>query len=124
MQSEIAGIIAANHNNIGVAGIAPETKLMDISQPQFTNTYSEKLANGINKAWQQGADVINMSIWDQGGAYYNNFYSALLESAIENALSKGRGGKGCVFVFASGNHEVVDYPGYINKDILVVGAIY
>lgn len=119
----IAGIIAANHNNTGVAGVAPETKLMDISQPQFTNTYSEKLANGINKAWQQGADVINMSIGDQGGALYNNFHSALLESAIGNALSKGRGGKGCVFVFAAGNNKVMDYPGYINKDILVVGSI-
>lgn len=120
----IAGIIAANHNSIGVAGVAPNTKLMNISCELVTRpTLSEELANGINKSWQNGADIINISFGDQGGAAYNQLHSALLESALNNALVKGRKGKGCVVSFAAGNHKVIDYPGYINDDILVVGAI-
>jgi hypothetical protein len=49
-----------------------------------------------------------------------------LENAIDNALTQGRGGKGCVVVFASGNddfHNRVGYPGSYHNDILVVGGI-
>lgn len=119
-----AGIIAANHNLFGIAGIAPNVKLMNISSrfPMVANL-SELLANGINKAWQNGADVINISWGDQGGALYYHLHSALLENAISNALTKGRKGKGCVVCFAAGNKKVIDYPGYCNPDIIVVGAI-
>lgn len=110
-----AGIIAANHNNIAIAGIAPNIKLMNISSP-FPNT-SEKLANGINNAWQNGADVINNS-WGSN----TNLHSAVLESAISNALTKGRNGKGCVVCFSSGNNKTISYPASCNPDIMVVGA--
>ncbi len=120
----IAGIIAANHNSIGVAGVAPNTKLMDIiCSMKVSATSSEELANGINKAWQNGADILNLSLGDHGGAYYNDLHSAVLESALNNALSKGRKGKGCVVVFSSGNYKRIDYPAYTNNDFLVVGAI-
>lgn len=119
----IAGIIAANHNSIGVAGVAPGTKLMNICCPYDDfDTYGEKVANGINKAWQNGADIMNISLGDHNGIY-SYMHSALLESALGNALSKGRNGKGCVIVFAAGNNKVIDYPGCVNKEFLVVGAI-
>lgn len=119
-----AGIVAANHNNIAIAGIAPNTKLMNISStfPNVANL-SELLANGINKAWQNGADVINISWGDQGGGLYNKLHSSLLESALNNALINGRNGKGCIVCFAAGNHTKIDYPGYCNPDIMVVGSI-
>ncbi|MCC8172023.1 MAG: S8 family serine peptidase [Parabacteroides sp.] len=120
-----AGIVAANHNNIAIAGVAPDVKLMNISSSlnSLRANISEELANGINKAWQNGADIINNSWGDQGGAQYNNLHSALLESAIANALTRGRNGKGCVVCFASGNSRVMDYPAYCQADIMAVGAI-
>lgn len=118
-----AGIIAANHNDLGIAGIAPNVSLMDISSSlDLSFVSSEQLANGINKAWQNGADIINNSWGDQGGTI-PQLHSALLESAISNALNLGREGKGCVVCFASGNEKVIDYPAYSHSDIIVVGAI-
>lgn len=120
-----AGIIAANHNNIAIAGVAPNVRLMDIycmlnhNRPNII----DELSDGITKAWQNGADVINNSWGDQGGAFYSYLHSAVLENAIRDALTKGRNGKGCVVCFASGNHEVLDYPAYCNPDIMVVGSI-
>lgn len=116
----IAGIIAANHNNNMIAGIAPNIKLMNIKRSSTSNTGATSLelhANAINKAWQNGADIINNS-WGSN----TNQHSAVLESAINNALIKGRNGKGCIVCFAAGNDRVITYPGNCNPDILVVGA--
>lgn len=120
----IAGIIAAQHNSIGIAGVAPNTKLMDIScSMSATPTISEELSNGINNAWQHGADVLNLSLGTQGGAGYENLHSALLENSLNNALTKGRNGKGCIVVVAAGNNHIIEYPASANSDFLVVGSI-
>ena len=110
----VAGIIAANHNNVDVAGIAPQVKLMNICR----TSDAEEIANGINAAWQNGADIINNSWGDDDGDYTT---SAVLEKAISDALTKGRDGKGCVIVFSSGNKGKMSYPALCKPDILVVG---
>tara|TARA_B110000259_G_scaffold151310_1_gene170954 strand:- start:2766 stop:4985 length:2220 start_codon:yes stop_codon:yes gene_type:complete len=113
-----AGIIGAiKDNNIGIAGVAPNSKLMSISV-RFSGTTLLMLANGINWAWQNGADIISNS-WGGGSQ------SSLLDNAINNALSKGRNGLGCVIVFSSGNSNVngAQYPSNSNPLILSVGAI-
>lgn len=111
----VAGIIAANHNNINIAGVAPQVKLMNICR----TSDAEEIANGIDAAWQNGADIINNSWGDDDGDYTS---SAVLEKAISDALTKGRNGKGCVVVFSSGNEGKMNYPALCNPDILVVGA--
>lgn len=118
-----AGIIGAHHNEIGVSGIAPNCKLMSISDPLRGNATSrQNRARGINFAWQNGASVISNS-WGSSVRY------KVIDDAINNALRNGRGGKGCVVVFSSGNYSVsmpigssVGYPANSNPDILVVGA--
>jgi len=124
--THVAGIVGANQNNNQVSGVAPLTSLMSISHPLQTgnNDLSEQLATGMSWARQNGADVINNSWGDQGGAYYNDLQSALLESAIDDALSSGRDGLGCIVVFAAGNHSpTIDYPGSYTSDIICVGSI-
>lgn len=124
--THVAGIIGANQNGNQISGVAPLVTLLPISHPLgVTSTASEELASGISYAWQNNASVINNSWGDQGGAYYNNLKSALLESAISDAIKKGRNGLGSVVVFASGNagKSPVDYPASSNPDILVVGSI-
>lgn len=113
-----AGIIGAEKdNNIGVAGVAPDSGLMSISI-SFSGTTYQMLANGVNWAWQNGADVISNSY--AGGAPSNIF-----DNAINNALANGRNGLGCVVVFSSGNGNVngAEYPSNSNPLILCVGAI-
>lgn len=124
----VCGIISADHNHERIAGIAPESSIIVISHPLSGDLITSELAYGISCAVNYGADIINCSWGDQGGVYHDLFYtSSLLENALTDALENGRNGKGCVVVFASGNHAEeglpIDYPGNFNPKILVVGAV-
>lgn len=122
----ICGEIAADHNHAEISGLAPHCKIMPISHPlRISDDISEELASGIAWATIHGADVINCSWGDQGGQYYEDLHSTILESTISDALTDGRNGKGCVVVFAAGNYNSsqLDYPAYVYPDILTVGAI-
>ncbi|MCL2039207.1 MAG: S8 family serine peptidase [Bacteroidetes bacterium] len=116
-----AGIIGANsNNNLGMAGIAPNCMLMDISH-SLSNTPNihQELANGINWAWQNGASIISNS-WGDASA----LNSHLIDNAISNALTQGRSNKGTIVVFSSGNDNIdVLYPANSNPNIIVVGAV-
>lgn len=115
-----SGFISAKTNNgIGIASIAPECKLMSVSNTlDGTPDCRQKRADGINFACNYGASVISNS-WGSSVRYQ------IIDDAISNALTKGRSGKGCVVVFASGNdyQSTVAYPGNCNPDIIAVGAI-
>ena len=115
-----AGIITAKtHNSLGVSGIAPYSKVMSISHSMTLRpSTAQELANGFSVAWTQGAAVISNSWGDLP-------QSQILDDAIQNALDFGRGGKGCVVVFASGNRNVgtVSYPASAIDDIIAVGAM-
>lgn len=123
--THVGGIIGANHNGIQVAGVAPNATLLSISHGlSITPNLSAELATGFGYARDKGAAVMNNSWGDQGGAYYDYMRSAVLEDAIRSAITSGRGGKGMVVVFASGNYNrALDYPANCNSDILVVGSI-
>jgi len=114
-----SGIIGANADNeIGIAGIAPDCQLMSISNGLFIHAgASQDLADGINYAVNNGASVLSNS-WGHAG-----LQSQFLDDAITNALTNGRGGLGCVVVFAAGNsNSDVNYPANSNDDIIAVGA--
>ncbi|WP_103864583.1 S8 family peptidase [Aquimarina sp. I32.4] len=113
-----AGIIGAvKDNNIGIAGVAPSSGLISVSVG-FSGTTIQMLANGVNWAWQNGADVISNS-WGGGSP------SSIFDNAVNNALSNGRNGLGSIVVFSSGNDNVngAQYPSNSNPLILCVGAI-
>lgn len=115
-----AGIVAAQHNDIGIKGIAPNTKLVSLSHPFGSDQdYTEDFVDGFNWAWQYGkSDIISCS-------WYSLYESTILDNAIESALINGREGRGCVIVFSSGNDDenMVTYPGNSHPDIIVVGAV-
>ncbi len=114
-----AGIIGAvSENNMGIAGVAPDSGLMSISVGFGFGTTIQMLANGMNWAWQNGADVVSNS-WGGGSP------SAIFDNAVTNALTNGRNGLGSIVVFSSGNDNVngAQYPSNSNPLILCVGAI-
>lgn len=124
--THVAGTIGAEKdNNLQIVGVAPQSEIMSISHTlSITPNISEELANGINWAWQNGAHIINNSWGDQGGQFFDQLHSALLEDAINNALNNGRNGLGTILVFASGNQSpAIDYPANSNPNIITVGAI-
>ena len=124
-----AGIIAAvKDNSIGIVGVAPQSTLISISNPIDDRHYPypdhphhrvNEFSDGLNWAWRNGADIID-------ARFGTNLSSSNLEGAIENALAKGRGGKGTIVVFGTlttGRTHGITYPANSNSDILVVGAI-
>ncbi len=116
----VAGIIGAVRNNAqGIAGVAPDAKIMSISNSMAAMPLSrEKRANGINWAAMNGADIINNS-WGSSAQH------TIIDDAITNAILNGRGGKGCIIVFSTGNEyqNSVGYPANSHPGIIAVGAI-
>ncbi|MCL2130867.1 MAG: S8 family serine peptidase [Lentimicrobiaceae bacterium] len=114
-----AGIIGASQNNgIGISGVAPDCKLMAVSNSLSGTPLScITRADGINWAWRNGADVINNS-W-QLNAKYN-----IVDEAIDSAVTYGRGGKGTVIIYSSGNdnNPAVNYPASL-PNVMAIGAI-
>jgi len=100
--TECAGIIGAmRNNNLMISGVAPNCRLMSISHSLEDALemvlIQQHLARGINWAWQNGADIISNS-WK-----LDTIISSYIVDAIGSAVSQGRDGKGCVFVFGTGN---------------------
>lgn len=115
-----AGIVAAEGDNSqGVSGVAPDCGIMSISNSLLGNPTSRQArADGIVWAYTNGAAVISNS-WSSSVAY------AVIDDAISDAQTLGRGGLGTVIVFAAGNDNAssVSYPANANDDIIAVGAM-
>lgn len=92
--THVAGIIAMENNNVGGVGIAYKSKIMPIKAGGSDGTFnSTDIAKGIEYAYKNGADVINMSF----GSYA---HSALIENALQDAFNS------CVLVAAAGNYGI------------------
>lgn len=120
-----AGVVAAvANNNKGIAGVAYNAKIIPIrvgysASPNTVNWINEDswVANGINWAWQNGADVLSNS-------YGGGSYSQTIVDAINDAVNYGRNNKGSIVLFSSGNDNggngnEVSFPGYVNNAIAV-----
>lgn len=94
----VAGVAAARWNNsIGGAGVAPGCNILPIKISKGDNDFasSQSIGDAIRYAADR-ADVLNNS-W--GGPFPASF----IETAINYAVTNGRGGRGCVVLAASGN---------------------
>ena len=107
----VAGVAAARGNNaIGVTGACRNCKILPVKifeDLSFSAT-STAIANALTYA-ASFADVINNS-WGGGAP------SAAIQTAIGNANTTGRGGKGALVMFASGNFasflNFLSFPGF------------
>ncbi len=117
--THVAGTIAAiKNNNLQVVGVAPQSTLISVSN-SLAGTPNSRIrrADGINWAWQNGADIISNS-WGSAVQY------DVIDDAIDNALTNGRNGLGTIVVFSTGNDfGAVAYPANSNPNILSVGSI-
>ena len=115
-----AGIIgAAGNNEEGITGIAPNCKIVPVSYLKGPGENQAK-ADAIEWAWEYGqVDVINCS-W-----HIDAEACPEVEIAIDNALTLGRNGLGCVVVFSSSNDNLneISFPANYTSNILVVGAM-
>ncbi len=119
----VAGIIAAQPGELPIVGVAPGVRIMDVrfldSNNQFSSRDWNLFAEAIDYAVDNGADIINMSI------FANSRPPATLENAIRRAVQSG-----VVIIGIAGNTDnnagsmnqtVVLYPGKYN-DVYAVSA--
>lgn len=124
--------IACAAGKFGASGVAPDARLMPIRQAEELGSFQE--AKAIVWAVTHGADVISCS-WgplDSCWADREKDPSArkvaplpmTTRMALEYATKQGRGGKGCIVVFAAGNgNESVDNDMYAsNSNVIAVAA--
>jgi len=113
-----AGIIAAENNDIGVVGVAPEANLYAVKVLDSTGSgWVSDIIAGIEWAVNNDMDIISMSLG-------TNTYSASLETACNNAYAAG-----LLLVAAAGNDgnalgigDTVDYPARFNSVIAVAAT--
>ncbi|PNI09402.1 peptidase S8 [Arthrobacter sp. AFG7.2] len=111
--THVAGIVAAEHNSTGVAGVCPGCTILDAKVLDDGGAGSSSaVAAGVDWAVAQGAKVINMSLGQR-------VPSRTLEVAIKNAWSEG-----VVIVAAAGNAgtEAEIYPAAYSKVIAVAAT--
>jgi subtilisin family serine protease len=90
----VTGIIGARSNSIGIKGIASQADIIFLKYNDFmTDAQTIEL---FNKAEEFGADIINNS-WGTSNV------SDAVKDKIVDLSQNGRGGKGTIIVFASGN---------------------
>ena len=125
-----AGVACAD-GRFGASGVAPKARLMPLRMPLSLN--SQRLADAFVWAADHGADVISNSWGPPDGPWFRPDDPQHLRSfalpdnirlAIDYAANNGRGGKGCVILFAAGNgNESVDLDGYASYEkVLAVAA--
>ncbi len=123
--------VACGNGNTGASGVAPEAKLMPIRLRAGLGSMME--AEAFAWAADNGADVISCSWGPADGAWWDpddprhTYFVPIPDAtryAIEYAINEGRGGKGCVIVWAAGNgRENVEFDGYAsNQNVIAVAA--
>lgn len=106
-------IVAEGNNNIGMVGLANQSKVLNVRAFDITgNGETDDIANAIIYAAIRRVDIINMSFGD----YFN---SKLLEDAIKFASSMG-----CIMVASAGNDDKATphYPSDY-KEVVCVGSV-
>lgn len=116
--THVAGIAAAATNNgVGIAGAAPDAKIMPVRVLTRAGQGSRTaIADGIVWAAAHGARVINLSLGESG------LMSHLLRGGELNAAIGQAAAKGAVVVAAAGNDSELKQPYHLSTPVLIVNA--
>jgi subtilisin family serine protease len=115
----------------GASGVAPLANLMPIRLSSGLGSIRE--AEAFRWAADNGADIISCSWGPADGEWWNVNDPTHIQmvqlptstrDAIDYAATQGRGGKGCVVLFAAGNgNESVQFDGYASyANVIAVAA--
>jgi subtilisin family serine protease len=110
--THVAGIAAAvTGNGKGIAGVAPDAKLLPVKVLDEDGGSFEDIALGIRYAADRGAKVINLSLGALPGVQALTFTGVITD--VTEAIAYANG-KGAVVVAAAGNEAapLCDTPGF------------
>ncbi len=120
--THVSGIVAAvTDNGTGVAGTAPDAKVMPIKALEEGSGSFEDIANGIRYAVDHGADVVNLSLGALPGTQALTLTG--LETSVTEAITYA-GERGVLVVAAAGNESVpvCDTPSFENGALCVTST--
>lgn len=120
--THVSGIAAAATNNgVGIAGVAPDAKVMPVKVLEDGSGSFEDIAAGVRWAADHGADVINMSLGGLQGTQALELTG--LETSLQDAITYARG-KGVAIIAAAGNDSVplCNSPGFDEGVLCVVAT--
>ncbi|MDR0287298.1 MAG: S8 family serine peptidase, partial [Clostridiales bacterium] len=107
--TEVAGIIAAGINGLGIEGVAPEAKILPIKVSDGTEMYTSDVIKAIEYAEGLGIKIVNMSF---GTSDYN--------IALKDVMADSN----MLFICAAGNDNSATYPASFGLDnIIAVGSV-
>lgn len=122
--------VACGNGVAGASGVAPKARLLPIRLSSGLG--SQREAEAFTWAADNGADVISCSWgppdgrwWDLNDPRHNQMFPlpANTRLAIDYVVANGRGGKGCVVLFAAGNgNESVGNDGYASYEKVIAVA--
>ena len=114
--TQVAGIIFAQHNNIGIDGIAPEAELIAI---RHADTWTSRTLLSFYLSKMAKADVVNCS-------WTSRLLMQPVAEVIKDMALTGRNGLGSVMIFAAGNKRRLISQNENEAglpDVVAVGAI-
>ena len=120
--THVSGIVAAvADNGIGVAGTAPDAKIMPIKALEEGSGAFEDIAAGITYAVDHGADVVNLSLGAIPGAQALTLTG--LDTTVTEAIAYAND-NGVLVVAAAGNESVpvCDTPSFEDGALCVTST--
>ena len=124
--TSVAGVAAGYKNGLGVCGVAPASTVVDVRllSQSFVSDVEEALAFEDEHA---GWLAVYCSAWGPVDDGRCEGVGPLLAAALEAGVRAGRGGRGCIYVWAGGNGgrlENMNADGYANSPYTIaVGAM-
>ena len=100
--TQVAGLIAARDNNVGVRGVAPRATIY-----AYDITYGPFWADAADKAeamaHERAVTAVYNNSWTNGKSAFPKPITSVMELAIRNGVESGYGGKGAFYVWGGGN---------------------
>ena len=97
--TQMAGIVAARGNALGMRGVAPQAKVYGYNlalDPTLAN-----MADAITR--EMATTAVSLNGWGFADGPGLDFAGALWEAAVESGISSGFGSNGVLYVFPAGN---------------------
>lgn len=127
----VSGIICARANQVGVRGVAPFAGLVGAKVSLWLPISDQDLADAFLFCERNGAQAINNS-WGLPGETLlpvvpsaDLYTNDLINDAIHEVATNGRGGLGVLVLFAAGNESLPVSYGNVyaaNPDAMAIGA--
>ena len=97
--TNVAGLIAARDNSVGVRGVAPRSTIYG-----YNFLASQMLLDEVNAAVRnRDVTAINTNSWGPFGGPGLSSAETFWEAAVKAGVEKGYGGKGTFYLWAAGN---------------------